>query len=465
MNFYIDNTEKIDYTNNIILNYPETPIIYDFEKTLTNGGYIKLNYIKSNSTVEYSVSHSSLRPTKGYKSTKLHIYKKTHDIKDVEYDGELVIENESITNGVNKVYVCIPLKTGSPVLTNTLSNPIDGIIDNSRKQNIKTVNINLNTFIKHQPYIFYKNGSDIIVVCTLPIIVKNSFIDFTKSDLFPRYSDDYTIINKKRPVEGSASRGMEGSASRGMEGSASRGMEGFTEGLVTECTPITSTGKEYNDSISTYVMDGKYRQQTLASNSFFMIINMFIIVFITFFISPFIYKNMLIYYAGNGSELLSSTVIFIGLVLILIAILVGNSFMFNNNMEGIVAMATAFILVFSMGGVINKTRDDKEYMKNKLNHDVNISGADITNVLTKLLLYMGFIWTFFTNNLYWILGFLLVFICVCLLPPALVVYFGKDAKTKKLNQKQRANISGLILGVGSFYGMFLIMYLIFISDK
>ncbi len=127
MSFNISDSSKFAKDKSVICDYYDSSIYFNqYERTPNNGGCIKIPYSTPQNIVKPNGLFISDKPTTKYMSSSLQIYKKTHDIGGIDYDGELVIENKQITNGDSKLFVCFPLKT-----SNILSNKIDEIFSKS----------------------------------------------------------------------------------------------------------------------------------------------------------------------------------------------------------------------------------------------------------------------------------------------------------------------------------------------
>ena len=97
-------------TNNIYYDYYDTPIYYNhFEKNVETSGYIKVLY---RNTENINRPNLTFYPElKTFDIKALYIFKKLHDIPEMDFDGELVVEHVSKTNQSGLVYTCFPLKT------------------------------------------------------------------------------------------------------------------------------------------------------------------------------------------------------------------------------------------------------------------------------------------------------------------------------------------------------------------
>jgi hypothetical protein len=301
MSFNINDSSKFAKDKSVICDYYDSSIYFNqYERTPNNGGYIKIPYSTPQNIVKPNGLFISDKPTTKYMSSSLQIYKKTHDIGGIDYDGELVIENKQITNGDSKLFVCFPLKT-----SNIKSNKIDEIISKSEKRNSDdlktTVNLNI-MFNKLQKYIFYKNGNDIVIVFTEPIKVFSMFDKkFIKCTLFSPYSDNYNILQNVAGKEGF--------------------IEGFVEGLSSgemDCTPIdVTTNKPLADLPTIVGLTSGTAEQQKTISILFSIIIFIIVFFIAFFGIPPAYKYIFANDDKLTDESLTYTTIFIIFYLLL----------------------------------------------------------------------------------------------------------------------------------------------------
>ena len=147
MSFNINDSSRFAKDKSVICNYYDCSIYFNqYERTPNNGGFIKIPFFTPENTVRPNALFISDKPTVKYMSNSLQIYKKSHNIDGVDYDGELIIENKQITNGDSKLFVCFPLKT-----SNVKPNVIDKII----KTNINRLRMALSFFFFSLKFINY----------------------------------------------------------------------------------------------------------------------------------------------------------------------------------------------------------------------------------------------------------------------------------------------------------------------
>jgi hypothetical protein len=170
-----DTTNK-STTGIIKYNYLESVIYPTYKKTTQKDKYIELPYL-GNPSYPNLVLGNTL-----YNTSKIYIYGKLHSIKDLDYDGELVIEHIAITNWGGKVFTCIPLKTTNGIADTTL----DQIISMTNQSTALSLNpllqqsANTNAIIYNDTGFFTSNNT--VIVLLKPVYVRNGFADFALSN-------------------------------------------------------------------------------------------------------------------------------------------------------------------------------------------------------------------------------------------------------------------------------------------
>jgi len=183
---------EFDLNNNIInntihCNYDKTDFYKNqIEKTVANGGYIKIPYpSKSNTPNIYSDKLFNGE----YVTKNIYIIKKIHKIKNIQFDGELVIEHKSLTNNETPLYSCFLLKTS----TNTNATDIDTLISGT-----SDTSINMNSYsISEKKAIFYKTSNENVIIFPTPILVKSAFDEYKSQAILnlPENSNEYSVVN------------------------------------------------------------------------------------------------------------------------------------------------------------------------------------------------------------------------------------------------------------------------------
>ena len=225
--------EKKNNKDNIIhYNYYSTHFYKNqYEKTLLNGDYIKIPYTSQSNQPNILYDNE-------YTTQNLYISKKNHDIENLEFDGELIIEHISLTNS-KKLYTCILLKTQTQTQTGIIfDTPIDRIIQSKQDILLDLNEILLvsscNEAIEYEPIHSAK-----VIIFTTPILVSSNFDKFSKLQLFPSPTNSGSIV-RMQPILGNV-------------------IEGFKEGLgsvttnVGYCQPIDETDPTIGESAQVIV--------------------------------------------------------------------------------------------------------------------------------------------------------------------------------------------------------------------
>jgi hypothetical protein len=448
MSFNISDSSKFAKDKSVICDYYDSSIYFNqYERTPNNGGCIKIPYFTPENVVKPNGLFISSEPTVKYMSSSLHIYKKTHDIGGIDYDGELVIENKKITNGDSKLFVCFPLKT-----SNVNANKIDEIISKSEKSNsneLKTT-VNLNSmFNKLQKYIFYKSGNDIVVVFTEPIKVYSMFDKkYVECNLFSKYNDTYSILQNIAGKEGFT--------------------EGFVEGLRSgemDCTPIDITTNKplVNDTMIVGLNSGTASQNKTINLLFAMI--MFVIIFsISFFAGPpaykYIFANEQLFNDAKLTYTITFCILYLGWV---IGMIVGGMmYDVRTAISGIIFM---FLLGMSGLSVFGRILFDKTYFPDvTIDYDIN---QLYTSLKTFVPLYVGDIKPFLTfkGSKYkygYISGIFSVIVTVILFAVIATTSKKSKSKTNSGKSKKDKNLKGYLDFAYSMLGIFGFGYGIFV---
>jgi len=300
-NFDISDSTRIANDKRVIYDYYDCSIYFNqYASTRNNGGYIKIPFFTPKNIVKPNGLYISGEPIIKFMSSDLYIYKKTHNIAGINYDGELIIKNKQITNGDRKLYVCFPLKTDIGIKPNE----IDEIIDQSEKVNSDSFSmpVNLNNMYfdklqKNPKYFFYKSGGDIVVVFNQPIKVKNSFDKFVECDLFPKYSNEYNILENNKDGFQSMTEGF---------------IEGIEDDSMT-CYPIDDSGEPLIDVPSLVKVNTGNESQDKTINLLFAMLLFVVIFSVSFFGVQPLYQNIFITKLGDTT--LTYTTLFCGFYL------------------------------------------------------------------------------------------------------------------------------------------------------
>lgn len=252
MAFNLRKNNQKDTTNVILYNYYRTPFYKNqYEKTPTNGGYIKLPYTSHSNTPNIILDNE-------YITQNIFVCKKIHTIESVDFDAELIIEHISLTN-TKPLYTCILLKTA-----NVVDTKIDHMI---QMKDDLTLDLNELLFMSDcTRSIVYDSKTPIestkIVVFTNPILVSSTFDVFSKLSLFSPHNNDYSFV-RMQPILGNV-------------------VEGFKEGLETKitqvgyCQPIDENNPDIGNSAQVIIpMDSEKIANNATQSTIRTVLNFF----------------------------------------------------------------------------------------------------------------------------------------------------------------------------------------------
>lgn len=276
MSFNLNDQSKIDTSNNISYNYSNVPIyLNQVINTISNDGYFQIPFVSNNPNVTINTSNQ-------FKSTNLYITS-SHNLLDISYSGELIIEHSPITNGVNKLYTFFILVSDSTITPTS----IDNLIITTNSTNSTQVDISLNT---NSDQIYYSdNIGNKFIIFTEPIKINKNI---TPSNL------NINIFNK--PVSYSIIKKNNTTTNRSTESFSI--LEGFSiiEGLTQTayCQPIDiidASGAQ--DANLTIPLKGLYTPNDATNSVTRTAINFmtFVLVLVfTYTIAPIIYNDFVI---------------------------------------------------------------------------------------------------------------------------------------------------------------------------
>jgi hypothetical protein len=263
----------------VVLNYYTTTLYpSEYEKTIKNGGYIKIPYLHGKGDSEPNIVHDG----KKYKTETMFIV--IADPTNKDYDGELVIRHVPITNGDMPVYLVIPLKTQPTVYEET---PIDKIIQNSYNSGFK---FDLGELIGYNKIISV-NTENIIYVLS-PMFVKSVFNAENGFKHVPQINklwQDKDKLNFRQITLSilGIKEGFVGGA-RPMSTKSSSSSD-----VIYDCTPILENGRTPAKTIEVMPVTSQLAKNvgTLnvlsATNHFFIFLIMILVATIT---APLLYK-------------------------------------------------------------------------------------------------------------------------------------------------------------------------------
>lgn len=159
-----------------------------YEKTIKNGGYIKIPFINARSTTNPNLIYN---PTQTKYATKtIYIMPKNHMFPG-NHDGELIIEHAPITNSDTPVYSCILLKTKEGIAEETV---VDKIINQSFDPYLE---VRLDDFVQFNKVCMVNNFHNVFLFPS-PILISSRLdnMSLPKDTLFSNYDKtQYTTVD------------------------------------------------------------------------------------------------------------------------------------------------------------------------------------------------------------------------------------------------------------------------------
>lgn len=443
--FVLNDDSMIDSTQSFSLNLYRTVMYLNrFAKTQDMGGYIKLPYFMPSGYVNPNGTLITGSDTFQYKCKNMYVFKMTHDIlMDTPGDGELVIQMEPVNGNTGLLFVCFLLKTA-----NQDAVPLDKIIRASENppKSFTTMNLQLQPYVNEtSKKIIYKSGIDHVIIYTQPMYISN--MDFTNYqtapvNLFTPYPvDGYKILYK---IEGF--------------------QEGFQEGIdnVMTCTPIDMTdpsGKTNGNNTATYLMDNKAAQQMQNMGVAYAMMITLVLLMASYLGAPPIFNYVIAQHSTDSDSLIINTFLFLFLIIIFAIILLLNGSIYDTT-QAMTGMMFVILIILSTLSVANaRLSYPKSYAINPMKFEefelkaFNIWRGNVTQVLEKHLLPNN-------NNKGGIL-FWWTILMVILTIPCIVIRAKKDKPSNRKERKKRGyrnNLIGIVMGIGSIYGLFAIIY-------
>lgn len=305
MEFEFDLTKNKDTTENINYNYYSTTFYKNqYEKTIQNGGYIKIPYPSHPNKPNIISSMFSDH----YVTTHLYILKKIHSIRGIQYDGELIIEHISTTNSNQRLYACLLLKSSPTSFLTKIDDLIlhqfsfnmppsgaemNGLASKGLKDSLAAttteVTIDLNDFFMMESIkqaILYDANYTKVVVFTEPILVNSSFESISSIELFPSYSSNYSVLSAK-PLLGINHVEVEGFK------------EGITDVVAAAyCQPIDETDPSIAENADVVIpLNSKLSVNDATNNSMKTILNFFaffVMILAAVVVVPIIYNMFIV---------------------------------------------------------------------------------------------------------------------------------------------------------------------------
>ena len=408
MSFDLNDDARIENEHAYIVNYYNT-IVYlnQFINSQSNGGFLKIPFSKPQNIVQPNVSHVSSNFTENYKSTNLYIYKKTHQFDGITYDGELVIENEMITNSSKKMYVCFLLKYGLNYNT-AIDKLMKASIQNNRA--LQKMDLDLSEMLDTEgKYISYDN----VIIFPRVITIGTDLRNLKQCDLFSIYSENYKILDnnhkegfvegargrpaRSKPARSKPARSKPTRRSKSVAKSTSiakitsagtmviPNTSGVTESQLT-CKPIFDSKDAKNSMIVSY-SNSETGNQTLTINFLFTLLIFIIIACFANFGSPYLYKHYFIEGSGSSNGVYAQTTIFLILAGILsFALLVDG--MIHNKDVAIAGISMITFIFISGLKIFDKIQNDKKITKHEDKY-MNVDQSSVDDPMWNLVSKYG----------------------------------------------------------------------------
>jgi hypothetical protein len=262
----------------MIYDYYETPVyVNQYEKNLQRDGYIKLPF-----TSYKSETHPNLVVNgQKYKTANLYVLVNSHN---TAFNGELILEHVPITNGNDKFYVCVPLKTQPGSSEQTV---VDKIIAGSFRTHL---DVNLNPLlVTNKRGKVLSNGSKVVYFSD-PILISTPFYAFANTDnmLFPSLSEyvDYDTVDIRKYSDSVKMTGMEG---------FKEGADG-TDDMIIDCTPVDSS-KDTVELVPLTTILGSANSDAATNQLLNTSVNFFsflMVICVAAFVSPAVYRSFFV---------------------------------------------------------------------------------------------------------------------------------------------------------------------------
>jgi hypothetical protein len=262
----------------IIYDYYETPVyVNQYEKNLQRDGYIKLPF-----TSYKSETHPNLVVNgQKYKTANLYVLVNSHN---TAFNGELILEHVPITNGNDKFYVCVPLKTQPGSSEQTV---VDKIIAGSFRTHL---DVNLNPLlVTNKRGKVLSNGSKVVYFSD-PILISTPFYAFANTDnmLFPSLSEyvDYDTVDIRKYSDSVKMTGMEGFVEA----------MGETDETIMDCIPVDSS-KDTVELVPLTTILGSANSDAATNQLLNTSVNFFsflMVICVAAFVSPAVYRSFFV---------------------------------------------------------------------------------------------------------------------------------------------------------------------------
>lgn len=443
---FIINDDALNDDTQTIVTDLYTAVIYlnRFSKTQMNGGYLQISYFMPSGTMRPNATYMSGVNVKKYKCANLYIFKATHRITmDGNFDGELVVELVPIVNTSEKLYLCFLLKNTR--YNNNESNYIDELIKNSIKppMHYDTMNFNLQNIVElKQKKIVYKSGIDNVIIFLSPISINE--VDFSSySTISQGLFAIYPVNSQYKMILPSTKEGFTESFSNGDVNTQLNKL--FEKNLVT-CSPV-----DYNnttDNTAVYLADTSREKVNAQSAIGTALIVMFVAIGTSFFVSPFIFQTFIanITTDGKALKLASGVIVFVIFILGLSLALDGISYDSDETWTG------AFVLIFLTLSAMSVSIYRQLYPGK---YGVDFESIEPSEIVDYIKLF------FITISADWkiIGGISAVIISIFIIITSTLKSYPSVIKKEKKKKGYTNHLRGLIMSIGTIYGIMLAIWI------
>jgi len=277
----------------LIYDYYETPVyVNQYEKNLQRDGYIKLPF-----TSYKSETHPNLVVNgQKYKTANLYVLVNSHN---TAFNGELILEHVPITNGNDKFYVCVPLKTQPGSSEQTV---VDKIIAGSFRTHL---DVNLNSLlVTNKRGKVLSNGSKVVYFSD-PILISTPFYAFANTDnmLFPSLSEyvDYDTVDIVSSYNAQVQEGFtievadSGKLPIGNQLTSGTQLD-ISGDMIIDCTPVDSS-KDTVELVPLTTILGSANSDAATNQLLNTSVNFFsflMVICVAAFVSPAVYRSFFV---------------------------------------------------------------------------------------------------------------------------------------------------------------------------
>lgn len=421
--------------------YPTTLYPTEYEKTVKNGGYVKMPYLHSKGDSQPNLVYGGRK----YKTESLYIVKSSSP----DYDGEMVIKHAPITNGGSFVYLVVPLKTRPTVYEETA---VDKII---HQTNARAFDFHAGEIIGYNQRVIVNEEGTVFVLS--PMLVKSTFDDF-----LPFKEKEWSTTGKFRNIKLEFSRTKD---VRGGEGG------NIIEGLTTarrnnksksstspydlyDCEPIFENDGKNKPTIEVMPVTSELAKNVGKMNAINATLHfaLFVVIgIVAAIITPLSYKTLFVDYivqlVGDATKRAASLKMFsyIGTAVLLffsLGISI-NGVSIGDSMQTSIGVLMSIFLIISVGVITYfKQIDPKTYSLGFV--DANFfKDSGLAEAFTERLLH--------ARNRGAALALWATIVGISLI----MYFFGKFDK----NKKKDASKKNLILSYGFIFGALFALYI------